>query len=361
MRILNASERSEHGIYQSGHKGVSSRSERLQGGRKLLTHLYHIKGRYYLIAAEGGTGPNHMETLARSRKIWGPYEGCPDNPILTNRADTSKQVLCCGHADLVEDGDSNLWLVHLGTRPAVGSMSNLGRETFLTPAKLENGWIRVSDGRRAQIHENGPVREWQRAAKELRADFGSPEWEKQWLFLKRPVMENYLRGDGRLRLKPTQVSLADESLSPTFVAVRQMDFECETDVTFEFRTCEVGDEAGAAVYLAPRFVYRICKRREADGDYLMVKKTADDFEQTAFVRKTGEGMLQIKIRADRQKYGFYFAEDGILHCACEASTRFLTCEAAGKCFTGAVTGIYAQADRPTKAVAEYHSFVQYRK
>ena len=44
-------------------------------------HLYHLGDWYYLLIAEGGTEYGHMETLARSRSSWGPFEPCPHNPI----------------------------------------------------------------------------------------------------------------------------------------------------------------------------------------------------------------------------------------------------------------------------------------
>ena len=41
-------------------------------------HLYKRNGWYYLLTAEGGTGWGHAVTLARSRKLDGPYELHPD-------------------------------------------------------------------------------------------------------------------------------------------------------------------------------------------------------------------------------------------------------------------------------------------
>lgn len=46
-------------------------------------HLYRKDGWYYLVAAEGGTGVDHMVTMARSRNLAGPYESNPANPMLT--------------------------------------------------------------------------------------------------------------------------------------------------------------------------------------------------------------------------------------------------------------------------------------
>ncbi|KAI0593233.1 glycosyl hydrolase [Biscogniauxia sp. FL1348] len=52
-------------------------------------HIYLKDGWYYLLAAEGGTGLEHMVTMARSRHLYGPYEANPENPVLTNANTTS--------------------------------------------------------------------------------------------------------------------------------------------------------------------------------------------------------------------------------------------------------------------------------
>ena len=36
------------------------------------------------MCAEGGTGYNHCVTMGRSQNVWGPYEGDPQNPIVTS-------------------------------------------------------------------------------------------------------------------------------------------------------------------------------------------------------------------------------------------------------------------------------------
>jgi len=54
-------------------------------------HLYKVNGKYYLMAAEGGTHMGHMETIARAETPYGPYETCPNNPILSNRNRTPSE------------------------------------------------------------------------------------------------------------------------------------------------------------------------------------------------------------------------------------------------------------------------------
>ena len=77
--------------------------------------------------------------MARSKGIWGPYESCPYNPVLTNANTTEyrKQSLrkrsflptyvdlriclvqTVGHADLFDDANGNWWAVALATRDGI--------------------------------------------------------------------------------------------------------------------------------------------------------------------------------------------------------------------------------------------------
>jgi len=78
-------------------------------------HLYKKDGWYYLMIAEGGTETNHSITIARSRKLKGPYTAYENNPILTNRG-TDEYFQTVGHGDLFQDTKGNWWGVALATR-----------------------------------------------------------------------------------------------------------------------------------------------------------------------------------------------------------------------------------------------------
>lgn len=323
------------------------------GGYLEAPHIYHIDGWYYLIAAEGGTNFNHMATIARSRGLWGPYEGMKGNPLLTNVHDTTKQIQCSGHADLVEDHRGNWWLVHLGIRLARRTMSHLGRETFLTPVVWRDGWPTVENDRKAVLECDGPLWKEQNTDYFWKADFSQETWEPEWIFLRKPLRENYFRGDGCLQMRPSPVTFCDGK-SPSFAAIRQPDFQCVIRLKFSF-TAEEGDEAGIALYHGQQFHYRFCMRREGPDTLLVLVKTAEDFEQqvsvcsldTGELADTGERELELIIRADSQNYRFYYCVDGgEEHFAASASTRFLSCEVVGRSFTGTVVGPYAVAAAP---------------
>ncbi len=333
------------------------------GGFLEAPHIYRIEGWYYLIAAEGGTQFNHMITAARSRCLYGPYESCPFNPILTNVHDTSKQVQCAGHGDLFQDHLGNWWFVHLAVRPARRTMSHLGRETFLTPVIWKDGWPYVENRRMAAINCDGPL--W--AAQNRRtdggteaawkADFSRAAWEPEWIFLRKPETEQYIRGDGRLLLYPTDITLKDTEKSPTFAAVRQPDFECTLEAEFQFVSFQDGDEAGIGIRLSSEFYCFFGKKRYDGQDFLVLEKKAEDFEQTAFRIPLSEEKLRLCVAADREKYHFLYAgAKGRMEEAGSASTRFLSCETAGKCFTGTVMGLYTASKEKTEAVMEVTGF-----
>lgn len=304
-------------------------------------HIYKKDDWYYIFTAEGGTSYNHELTVGRSRSLFGDYEACPFNPILTNKSDTSKAVLCTGHADLIDDTCGNLYIVHLGTRPCSNRRSNLGRETFLTPIQYENGWFHVP-GRKAVLKNEIATCTKQADNSEFSTYFEGDAFEKEWLFLNYPGASR----KNCLLLNPHDAAM-------TLAAVRQPDFKCTADTVFDFKPEHVGDEAGLIVYLQSDFNYRLCKIKKADGNYIAVQKYAEDFFQTVYEEKLGEGKLHASVTADKDFYYFYFAPEGEpLHELCRASTHFLCVEIPERCFTGTLIGLYAIGS----TTADFHSF-----
>ncbi|WP_172582249.1 glycoside hydrolase family 43 protein [Subtercola boreus] len=107
-------------------------------------HLYRIGEWYYLFSAEGGSWKGHLQSCARSRSPWGPFESAPHNPVLTHRNRVGHPIQSLGHAELVDAPDGSWWAVALGTRHLAHggfvSHHNLGRETFLLPVEWVDGW-----------------------------------------------------------------------------------------------------------------------------------------------------------------------------------------------------------------------------
>lgn len=109
-------------------------------------HLYRIGEYYYIIHAEGGTGPDHAVCVTRSKNIWGPYEQYFKNPVFTHRHLGERYpIQYVGHADLFRAVNGDWYMVMLATRPLKG-YTTMGRETFLARVIWENGWPVVNPG-----------------------------------------------------------------------------------------------------------------------------------------------------------------------------------------------------------------------
>lgn len=312
-------------------------------------HIYHINGWYYLIGAEGGTGQNHMITCARSQSIWGPYENCPCNPILTNKND--KEVACSGHGDFTDDKNGNWWCVHLATRPDDEWYSHMGRETFLLPVTWKDEWPVIADGKSHIEYDTPLLWSQQNIEKTWAADFS--KIESKWLFLKKPVKENYIIQDGSLILKPSNVKISDENGSPAMMLIRQPDIECTVSAKIDFTAFADGDEGGMTVYISNNGYYTFSKIRRNSKDYIAVMKDNSSIEIAKIEIESGP--LTLRIEASKKVYDFYYTVNGggYIHVG---RVPVLTRLDAGKCFTGTLIGLFAQCENSTNAEMKILSF-----
>ncbi|MFF5225338.1 glycoside hydrolase family 43 protein [Dactylosporangium sp. NPDC000521] len=186
-------------------------------------HLYRIADYWYLVIAEGGTERCHAVSIARGPSPSGPFEPCPDNPILTHRG-TDHPIQNTGHADLVQAPDGSWWMVLLGVRPGGGTPGwhVIGRETFLAPVRWVDGWP-VAGPLTLDLPEVGwplhPV-----APDPVRDDFSSAALHPRWVSLRRPPALA-ADGSGGLTLRAAGGSLDD--LDVTLVGRRQQHLACQ--------------------------------------------------------------------------------------------------------------------------------------
>ena len=137
----------------------SPAEQRLVGERRLIfsgtalgltegPHVYKRGGYYHLITAEGGTSWGHAVTMARARKIEGPYELHPDVHVLSARHRPDVVLQRAGHADLVDTPDGSTYMVYLCGRPLPNrGRCTLGRETAIQKMVWgEDGWLRTVAG-----------------------------------------------------------------------------------------------------------------------------------------------------------------------------------------------------------------------
>lgn len=317
------------------------------GGRYLEgPHLYKINGRYYLVAAEGGTEYGHMVTYAVSDSVFGEYKGYPKNPVLTNRNLGGYEVQGVGHGDLVQDKNGSWWMVHLGFRQIDRWLTyhHLGRETFLTPVTFgDDGWFVAGiNGTTLLEFETDRLNVVQREKR--RYDFKNTDPDIDWCFLRNPVRGNYDLSSESFRLKGTPVTL-DEADTPTFVALRQKDFKAQIKATVSLG----GGEAGISIYMDESHHYDLAIRKTDSGYEAVVKLNVGDIKHIQASRELSSGEARLKIASDNYNY-YFFLGDTML---CSAQTRYVSTEVAMG-FTGVVIGLYAVSN--DGSISEFRDF-----
>lgn len=305
------------------------------GGRYLESpHLYKIDGYYYIMAAEGGTEYGHMITYARSQNIWGEYQGYSGNPVLTNRNLGGYQIQGVGHGDLIQKQSTGEWfIVHLGFRQIDKwqPFHHLGRETFLTPVKFENGWFKAG-------HNGTTVEEF-----EIQGDFIQTEKKNysfadknEWIYLRNPDFSNYEISDEKFVLYGTENSL--DTQTPTFTGIRHRDFEstvsCRVSLTGE------NSEAGITVYMDENHHYDLAIK-ENKGKYMAVLKL--NIGDAKYIRNSIElntNSAVLKITSNNFVYSFKVKDGENIYDFGSAQTRYVSTEVACG-FTGVIYGLYA--------------------
>ncbi|MEH7492005.1 glycoside hydrolase family 43 protein [Neobacillus niacini] len=344
-------------------------------------HLYKVNGYYYLLIAEGGTQHFHAVTIARSKNVFGPYEGYEGNPILTHRHLGKKYPISNpGHADLVETQNGEWWMVALASRPYGGYYKNLGRETFLIPVEWEDEWPVVSPGTgRVESTYDVPNLPFFSVAKnEVRDDFEDEKLGFVWNGIRTPREDFYslTERSGYLRLKlrpqkmvdvlkPPSMSMNPEENRedvidhPSFIGRRQQHMNFTATVKMDFNPHNDDETAGLALVQNNNFQYRFeCSMVDGQKVVRLIKctsKTEMDYLKGTFSYENCEtklaeapcnsDSLYLKITASGQDYSFFYGEslEKSQLLADNVDGRILNPDSAGG-FVGTYIGMFASSN-----------------
>ena len=323
-------------------------------------HMFKKGKFYYLMCAEGGTGTWHSEVILRSKNPMGPWEECPNNPILTQRTglDPNRKdpVSSAGHADLVEDGKGNWWAVFLACRPYEQDMYNTGRDTYLLPVTWKDGWpqILAKNTPISSVGEKAGLKPTEK--NEFSGNFSyTDEFEtntnavglkglnSRWLFL-RDAVDCYKVENGKLKfnLLPGNVYKKD-AMSALWVRQQHGTFTAETSLDFTPRN----DKDIAGIAFLQKEDYNIVLGKTMLNGKLAITLTRAEKNNaliaSAFIKP---GNLKLKVEGHDRYYDFYYAEEGgdwqLLAKGVDASN--LSTQKSGG-FIGAVIGLYASSNK----------------
>lgn len=327
-------------------------------------HIYHIGEWYYLIVAEGGTGYDHCVTLARAKSVYGPYETCPDNPILTSDRDGVLQK--CGHADIVETPEHEWYMVHLCSRPVKeASGCILGRETAIQKMILDkDGWFRTYNKSRFGAEEtkeptgvsyddNDHTDDTMAVYHDsfdkgvIDVTYSSLRWDyNKFAHIDKEACRLVLRGEESLN------SLHHVSL----LATRQQSFGCMAETRMDFKPQSYQQLAGIVYMYDNLNFYLLGKSLNEAGERVLVLLKSDKgdiVDMTEPVIIDRDDPVRLRIDTDGVNISFSYAfEDKWTTLEAKGETHILTDEYC-RGFTGAHIGMYIHDMLEKKAEAIY--------
>ncbi len=278
-------------------------------------HIYKRNGWYYLLTAEGGTTYEHAATLARSRKIEGPYEIHPTNPLVTSTGNDTLALQKAGHASMVETPEGEWYLVHLCGRPVRDRRCVLGRETAIQ--KLEwrdDDWPYLAHGGNNPA-ETCPLPKGVTAgepkSRSRRVDFQPGPIDLHFQALRRPIEDSWVSTEARpgwLRIygqEPT-LSLFRQSL----LARRVQDFHTVTTTCVDFSPQHFQQMAGLIAYYdrLSHYYLRLTHEEEKGRTLGIIRSDGDIHEDMPEVEikipDQGEVYLQVEINRDALQFRY---------------------------------------------------------
>jgi alpha-N-arabinofuranosidase len=298
-----------------------------------------------------------MVTIQRSKNIYGPYQLCPHNPILSHRDRGGHPIQATGHADIVEDKSGNYWMVCLGIRPLSQVMlHNLGRETFLAPMKWVDAWPVVGNNGSIDLEMEGLLPAPPELVNlDITVDWGgnvTRPLDKRWNFIRNPSMDRYIVESGVLRLCGNEQTLSTPNGNPVFIGMRQQTFFAKAETLLHSPGT---GKAGISAFYNSNYHYDLLVERGMDNSLAIVlNKRIHDLEAETFrciILPCSE--IGLRIDSDMENYTFSYkcgdsawiiAGKGFTAGLCTESTHTMT-------FTGVYFGIFASS-----GIAEFSRF-----
>jgi xylan 1,4-beta-xylosidase len=299
-------------------------------------HVYKRDGYYYLVVAEGGTFYEHAVSIARSRRVTGPYELSPYHPLLTSWQKPRDLPQRSGHGSLVQAPGGEWYLAHLCGRPIewqgidrdrAGSYDSLhcplGRETAIQRIEwTDDGWPRLAGGGNAPAWfvqapaEAGAIDAAPSGGKPAGDDleietFDSTELSPHFNSLRIPTDPSWLSladRPGFLRLygRESLGSIHFQSL----IARRLQSFRARMDTVLEFEPSTFQQMAGLVVYYnTQNFAYLRVTHDERVGNILgLVTADAGVYREDPGQIPLGDAKrVWMRVKFDLDRFQFWHA------------------------------------------------------
>ncbi|KAL0932291.1 xylosidase [Colletotrichum truncatum] len=272
-------------------------------------HIYKRGEYYYLLVAEGGTFEHHLLSIGRSKNIWGPYESCETNPIMTADGKPDEYIQNIGHGELFQDQNGLWWAAVLGVRNDNNSPP-LGRETFLTAVDWpEGGWPTVQQPK-MQFERSIPGSPGDSSKK-----LPSPE-DVDYVYIRDVDFENYEFGgkdDERVfKLRASASTISTPYGTATFVGKRQRSLDASASVVLDLSATPSGKAvaAGLTVYKDALRHVSLAYDFQASKLTFDVTTTSEDKKQSVNLPVDASATaLRLRVETSTQECKFFYATE----------------------------------------------------
>lgn len=247
---------------------------------------------------------NYALGVARSRKLLGPWEKNPANPILAEN-DTWQ---CPGHGSIVTDERGRDFLLYHAYRKSEDAFY-IGREALLDEVRWSaSGWPVINGGHGPTGRAPAPLGNETRRAASFFDEFNSPQLQPgwQWPQANQPLIRIEPEHGGRLFLTASDAQAVDALNSVISQPTTSTDFTATA--ALDMRWMKPGALAGLSAYSGAEDALgvlvgdgKILVYRRENGKHQVVSSLAAPQSPGLFLRMTVAGGA---------RYRFAFSADG---------------------------------------------------
>lgn len=308
-------------------------------------HIYKINNYYYIINAEGGN-INQAVVLGRSKNIYGPYELCPTNPIVSNKENRQYLFQGTGHGELIQYTDNSWWLIVHGIRN-YGSFdalhSVLGRETILLPVTWKDNWPVVNDNKPVTRKINYKGIAAKKAPISFEDDFTSSVLKLGWYFQRHPAYElwNIDTVKNQLVLQGNENDIDDTKSKKAFIGKKQ-DLEWgKLQVKWTFDAQLTNEEAGITFFMNEDHHYDCFLTKGMNNYNLVLRRKFEDLTYIQTVLPLNKPTATIEVQTNPWAYEWFLVtENGERVYIGKMANNAVTLHVAGG-FIGVTIGLYS--------------------
>jgi xylan 1,4-beta-xylosidase len=247
---------------------------------------------------------NYMMGVARSRKLLGPWEKSPANPILAG----NENWKCPGHGTIVTDTRGRDWLMYHAMHPK--DFVYVGRQALLDEIKWgRDGWPTINDGKGPSAHAAAPMNN-----RELNAEYKffddfitpriRPGW--QWPQANAPLISIDAARQGWLVLAPTEAQSGNMTGAVIARSTTVGNYEATTIV--ETSRLKGGAMAGLSAYGEMENALGL---NVGDGKVVLWRREKNEQRNLETVDAPVGATLHLRMRArDGHLYRFSISRDG---------------------------------------------------